>query len=242
DALSEQYPKLMALPKVVKGMVESAPKMAAQTLLGPEIGPAVWGLTDEGFDAKTAATMYALPWVKNYTGAIAETVASKMGIQNELAKQVVNRVAGGTAMAGLLTADQIDELRKLSPEERAKKAPETIGNALAMFAMGTLERGQMPEKPAKVTPMTGEALDMPEGSAVPPKVPFNLPDATQNENGNVTENLSNAKGISGTQPEAPITIPESPLPAAQVATEEKGLLYDADKKIQDEGLTNPLTG
>ena len=82
-------------------------------------------------------------------------------------------------MAGLLTADQIDELRKLSPEERSKKAPETIGNALAMFAMGTLERGQMPEKPAKVTPMTGEALDMPEGSAVPPKVPFNLPDAAR---------------------------------------------------------------
>src|ERR1017187_725366 len=145
DELTKQYPNLMAVPKVVKGMVESAPKMAAQSLLGPEIGPAVWGLTEDGFDAKTAATMYALPWVKNYTGAIAENVASKMGIKSELAKQVVNRVAGGTAMAGLLTADQIDELRKLSPEERSKKAPETIGNALAMFAMGTLERGQLNE-------------------------------------------------------------------------------------------------
>lgn len=136
DLAAGPYRWAVAPYQTIRGLISAAPTMAAAHVAPFRLGPAVWGINSEtGFDPVTAGTMAALPGASSTGGALAEYMASRMGIRSELAKALINRSVAATTAAGMITGDAMRHIMDLSPEERAKVAPELVGTAVAMFLM-----------------------------------------------------------------------------------------------------------
>ena len=131
----ELGPTLGGFVKTIQGLVESVPQMGAQAALGPAVGPAVWGLNEQGFSPSQAATMYALGPLSKWSGAIAEDAASRLGVRSDLIGAGVNKLVGAASSAGFLTAKDYLDLAGLSEAERKEKLPQVVGNSIAMFLM-----------------------------------------------------------------------------------------------------------
>lgn len=123
--------------------------MSAMTAMGipaPVAGAAAFGLTEEGLDMKAAAIGAALPMVGHWTGALTESLATRMGMTSEVAANAVNRLGGAAGATALLTADQIHEIMKLPEDQREGAWVEAVGNVSSMFLLGTMGKARQSPK------------------------------------------------------------------------------------------------
>ena len=123
--------------------------------------------------------------VVNTAGGVGNFVLSPTGVATAMVPEVAGAKLAGPVLKGLFGG-----LMAKSAGEMAGKASVTgdiqdwteAGLAGAGAGLVALP-GSLPPRPPPVEgPLaTGEVLQMPKGSAVPPKVPFNLPDAAAPE-------------------------------------------------------------
>lgn len=136
------------------GTLESVPRLAASAAL-PESTPLVWGSTPEGFDPKQALLATALPVIGRYSGAIAESIASRLGVSSDTALNILNRAGGATSAASLIGADQAAQIMQLPPEQRKDALIDAIGNTASMAVLGGLG-GRMAKGISKLKPQPKE--------------------------------------------------------------------------------------
>src|ERR1022692_67041 len=97
-------PALQLMDAVPRGLIKMTPQLAAVAgfeALGvpaPISAGAVFGTTENGFDAKQAAIAAAIPYVSKYSGAITAKLAEKFGISSEQALKIYT-ASGGAAGA-----------------------------------------------------------------------------------------------------------------------------------------------
>lgn len=138
-----------------QGLIESAPKMAAVAGLQAAGVPApvsaglVFGTTEHGFDPKQALIAAALPIIGEYTGSLAETIASKAGVSSATALQTLNKLGGAAGAAAMISADQLAEIMKLPPEKRKDALIEAAANVGSTFLLGMLGKGKDSEEVEK---------------------------------------------------------------------------------------------
>lgn len=129
---------------VVPSLVQTAPQLAL-TAIQPELGAASFGLTPEGFDPVTAATMMVAPQGGKILGGIIEKVAAKAGISSAKALDTINRAGGAAGVAGVMSAPSVYQISQMpAGEERDKAIEDTASNAILIGLLGTQAKREQP--------------------------------------------------------------------------------------------------
>jgi hypothetical protein len=141
-------PALRGPLAVSQGLVKGVPRLAAFAALEaagvpPVIaGPLVFAPSEEeGISGKQALIAAVLPYAGRYAGTYVEALATKLGISSEAAAATANTLGGAAGATALVSADALNELRKLPPEKRGEAWAEVASNAAQMFLLG-LSRGK----------------------------------------------------------------------------------------------------
>lgn len=141
-------PALRGPLAVSQGLVKGVPRLAAFAALEaagvpPVIaGPLVFAPSEEeGISGKQALIAAVLPYAGKYVGTYVEALATKLGISSEAAAATANTLGGAAGATALVSADALNELRKLPPEKRGEAWAEVASNAAQMFLLG-LSRGK----------------------------------------------------------------------------------------------------
>lgn len=127
-----------------RGLIESAPKMAAVAggeavgIPAPVSGAAVFGMTPEGFSPRDAAIAAALPFAGRLGGAVTENLAKRLDVPPSVAEGYLSKLGGAAGVTGLLTADQVQRISQLPPDQREAATVDAIGNAASMMLLGMM--------------------------------------------------------------------------------------------------------
>jgi hypothetical protein len=195
--------------RAAQGLIESTPKLAVVTAAqaagvpAPVSAGAVFGLTPEGFDTKSAVIAAALPFVGKYSGEIAATLAKKAGMSSVDAINAVKGIAGTVGPAAGLVAEQEAEISKLPKGEQKQARIDMWANIAGQAALGPMgvefenkgEPNAIPERSAEKTSVEespGNSQEVGEGISEPEKAS----DAQKTENA-LSENEQAALDLVG---------------------------------------------
>ena len=233
-----------------KGLVESAPQMAAFAA-DPVLGVAAFGTTPEGFDPKQAAIAAVLPVVGKYSGAIAEAMASKAGVTSDLAKAALNKMGGATGATGLLGADQLHQIYQLPPDQRKNALIDAVGNVGSMFLLGTMgERHQFgkesePTLPDATTAPADQRTATPEQTATPEAQPITAPqgEAPASSSANIFDTLpSDQVPDAGNMVDPTVRTPDGAVDQINTSLNKLRQESKEAESAQSAGLTAPAIG
>ena len=162
EAAIHSYPKpVQAFIRGGEGLARSIPQMAVAAV-NPVAGATAFGLTPEGFDPKAFSIALALPILGTKTGAVAENIASKLGISSNQALLAINKMGGIGAAAGLITADEAYRISQLPKEQQEQAWVDAAGNIGSQFLLGGIghtERGSKVGKASEALGKFAESID-----------------------------------------------------------------------------------
>lgn len=133
-----------------QGLIETTPRLAAAAALSPIISPAggaavAFGSQPEGFDPKQAAIAAALPYVGKYFGQFTEALAGKLGISNQAAKTVINKLGGATGAAAYLKTIDESEIAKLPKDQQDEARINSWAGVASQAVLGMMGSHEQPE-------------------------------------------------------------------------------------------------
>lgn len=225
-----------------RGLIESAPQMAAvigaqaMGVPAPLAAGAVFGTTPQGFDPEQAAIGAALPAVGQYTGAITEALASKLGVSKPAALAILNKIGGAGGAASLLGADQVAHIAQLPPDKREDAFIDAAGNVASMAWLGMIGEHGTPETPSETTPAETEThnASQPAAKTSSPSAPVASPSPINNLGDLLDRHKQEIQDMLAKQQSF-----ETPPDEAEVAPEKATLPNDND--VLQSQLENPPT-
>lgn len=225
-----------------RGLIESAPQMAAVTgaqamgVPAPLAAGAVFGTTPQGFDPEQAAIGAALPAVGQYTGALTEALASKLGVSKPAALAILNKIGGAGGAASLLGAVQVAHIAQLPPDKREDAFIDAAGNVASMGWLGMIGEHGTPETPSETTPAETEThnASQPAAETSSPPAPVASPSPINNLGDLLDRHKQEIQDMIAKQQSF-----ETPPDEAEVAPEKATLPKDND--VLQSQLENPPT-
>ncbi|HUA64329.1 MAG TPA: hypothetical protein VME24_00675, partial [Alphaproteobacteria bacterium] len=158
---------------IAPGLIETSPQTALAAVQ-PEIGAFSLGLTPEGFDPLTTASMMIAPGGGKMIGGIAEKVATKAGIGNAQALDVINRLGGGAGVASLISTPAAYQIAQMQPgPERNEAIQNVAANSILTGILGSIgAREGLPENSVStalptLTPTFGQIESLPAAAEDP---------------------------------------------------------------------------
>jgi hypothetical protein len=146
------------------GLIQSAPQLALSALQ-PELGAASFGFTPNGFDPVQAAAAMIAPAGGKMMGGLAERLATKAGISNDQALDVINQLGGGAGVAGLISAPTAYQIAQMQPgKERDEAIQDAASNGILTGILGSFAgRGHLSDK-SDNQPTADEGLTTSQGA------------------------------------------------------------------------------
>jgi len=138
ENIRKEAPALSFFSALDRQALETIPKMAAVTASGPAApatAAAVFGFDEEGkFHPAQAAIAGALPFVGKYGGALAETLAEKLGVGNGAALSLINAGGRYASAQAVLIAQALPGWSKLDQNQKQEAVAGILVNSLLGLA------------------------------------------------------------------------------------------------------------
>ena len=148
ETISQEPGLEQVFTRGARSLLQMSPQLAAVAALeavgvpAPVGAAAVFGSTENGFDAKQAALAAAIPYVGKQTGAIVERLAGKLGISSEAALGLFNKAGGAAGATAFLGTFQAAEIADLPPEKRKAAVIDAVANDVAMLPLSAMGGGE----------------------------------------------------------------------------------------------------